>query len=255
MKMEKIKTSISDTNEYIKKCLDFVSDDLEFSKFKQDPTYTTILEHASIDQALLCIQAIKKSGLDLTKINILKSNDEQGSPTIADYDDIIFNGISPSTIRYIKVLGDLIDIFNSLDDYNIVEIGVGYGGQCKIINDYFNIKSYQLIDLDEVLKLSEKYLSKYNYNNLLFDNTIFKDEYDLVISNYAITECSKNIQLNYINNIINKSKHGYITCNYISDIFNINSMSKQEFIESINKKTHIIEEYPLTFHGNCVIIW
>lgn len=253
--MAKTKSSISDSIEYTKKCLDFVNDDLEFSKFKQNAIYTNILEHASVEQALACIESIKKSGLDLNKIDILKSNDEQGSPTIAYYGNPVFDGISPSTIRYIKALGDLIDTFKSLDGYNIIEIGVGYGGQCKLINDYFNIESYQLVDLDEVLKLSEKYLSKYNYKNNLFDNTNFKDTYDLVISNYAITECSKNIQSDYITNILNKSKHGFITCNYISHIFNIESMTKSEFIESINKKVHIIEEYPLTYEGNCILVW
>jgi putative sugar O-methyltransferase len=148
----------------------------------------------------------------------------------------------------------MIDIYTTLDDFKVIEIGVGYGGQCKILCDYFNIKSYDLVDLPEVLRLTEKYLSKYEYNNVnVWDN---KPEYDLVISNYAITECDREIQQYYIDNIAKKAKHGYITCNYISDRFDITSMHQKEFISSIGlEKYHLIDENPLTFPGNKVLIW
>lgn len=247
-------TSVSDTDIYREVCRSFASDDLAFSTFKQNPIYTAILEHTTKQQALQYIEYIKSSKLDLSKIGILKSNDEQGSPTIEIYGDETFDGISPSTIRYIKVLSEIVDIFGHLDGMNVVEIGVGYGGQCKILNDYFDIKSYQLVDLPEVLYLSEKYLSKYGYEDITFSDKN-KDKYDFLISNYAITECSKDVQINYINNFVNKSRHGYITCNYISDVFNIDSMTKEEFLSMIDKKVALYEETPLTHSNNCLMVW
>lgn len=247
-------TSISDTSSYQEVCQGFVINDELFKEFKQNSVYTSILEHTSKEQALQYIRYIEGSKLDFSKIGKLKENDEQGTPAILSYGDAYFNGISPSTIRYIKVLSEIVDIFTHLNGKDVVEIGVGYGGQCKILNDYFNIKSYQLVDLPVVQDLSKKYLGRYSYQNLDFSHN-YRDSYDFVISNYAITECNKKVQLNYIHNIVNKSKHGYITCNYISDLFNIDSLTKDEFIKAINKEVFIQPEYPLTHSNNFLMIW
>jgi hypothetical protein len=247
-------TSISDTDRYKEVCEEFVNNDELFLNFKQDPIYTEILEHTSRGQALQYINYIVNSRLDLTKISKLRENDEQGNPIKCSYDNGIFDDISPSTIRYIKVLSEIKDIFTHLNGKDIIEIGVGYGGQCKVIMDYFEVNSYQLVDLDIVLKLSEKYLSKYNYKNVYYGRK-YLDKYDLVISNYAITECNKKTQIDYIDNIINISNHGYITCNYISDIFNIESLGKDEFISKINKEVFIQPETPLSHPNNFLLIW
>lgn len=249
-----MKTSISDTDNYRTKCRIFSEDDTSFDQFKIDPIYTGILEHTTKTQALGYIDFIKKSKLDFSKIPLLKSNDEQGSPILENYGDEVFDNISPSSIRYIKVLSELINIYTHLNGINIVEIGVGYGGQCKMINDYFSVKSYQLIDLPEVLMLAERYLRKYEYTNLKFGGD-FSEKYDFVISNYAITECSKDVQCNYIDNIINNSRHGYITCNFISDQFNIDSLSKEEFINRIKHSVNTMDEYPLTYNNNIILYW
>lgn len=248
------RTSISDYSDYRSICNLMCESDETFKTFKQHPTYTAILEHASKEQAEKCISLIMDGDIDKSKIKKLRENDEQGQPTVYEYGNPLFDGMSPSTIRYIKVLSDMIDIYTNLDNFKIVEIGVGYGGQCKILCDYFNIESYDLVDLPEVLKLTEKYLSKYEYKNVnSWDN---KPEYDLVISNYAITECDREIQQYYIDNILKNAKHGYITCNYISDRFDISSMHQNEFISSIGlEKYYLIDENPLTFPGNKVLIW
>lgn len=250
------RTSISDFHDYRSCCKRAYESDDVFNTFKQIPEYTAILEHASKAQAEQCISLISDGKLDLSKLGKLRENDEQGSPTVYNYGNPLFDGMSSSTLRYIKVLSDMIDIYTTLDNFKVIEIGVGYGGQCKILCDYFNIKSYELVDLPEVLNLTEKYLSKYEYDNVSVWDDKSDKEYDLIISNYAITECSRDIQQYYIDNILKKSKHGYITCNYISDRFEIESMHQREFISSIGMKTHhLIDENPLTFPGNKVLIW
>lgn len=248
-------TSISDYSAYRNTC-QLIADNLEaFEVFKQNPVYNTILEHASRDQAMRCIDIIRKGPLDLSKIKLLRTNDEQGTPTLETYGDELFDNISPSTIRYIKVLSDLIHSYGGLDDFNIVEIGIGYGGQCKLINDYSKIQSYSLVDLPEVLNLAKRYLSKYDYKSVNKWAGEGDVEYDLVISNYAITECNREVQRNYIENIVNKSAHGYITCNYVSSGFGINSMTKDEFIGSITHEVTVSNEVPLTYPGNILLTW
>ena len=126
--------------------------------------------------------------------------------------------------------------FGSLDGLSIVEIGVGYGGQAKLIQDYFDIKSYHFVDLPEVNNLANKYLKIFEYKNnyfLDFEN-LPNYEYDLVISNYALTECTKKMQDYYYNKIIKKSKHGYITGNDIGYHYKIKNYNKEDWENKIN---------------------
>lgn len=255
-----MKTSISDYDEYKNFCLEASKNDDIFKNFKQSSIYNTILEHTSIEQGheyinFLC--KLKNYNQILKKQNIFKQNDLLGNPTLFNFKDS-FGEISPSTLRYVKVLCEIETLIGNLNDFKICEIGVGYGGQAKLITEYFNIKEYYLLDLNEVLELSNKYLG--NKNNLYFKhlNDLIVDNYDLVISNYAFSEIKKDIQIEYVNKVIKNSKHGYFTFNFISDIFNINSLSKEEFIELIkdeNKDIKIINEYPLTHPKNFILYW
>ena len=99
-----------------------------------------------------------------------------GGGVIYDYSPI--GKISPSTLRYIKVLSDLILYFGNLDNLRICEVGVGYGGQARIINSIFTPHSYDFVDLNAVLLLAQKYLSNYTikeiYINLLMRDYIVR---------------------------------------------------------------------------------
>jgi putative sugar O-methyltransferase len=249
-------TSISDYDEYKTICQVSSENDEIFKNFKQNSEYRKILEHASKSQGDGYISRILElNNIDLKKLKTFKTNDEQGTPDLFDYPEP-FGNTSPSTLRYIKVLSDLIHHFGDLTDMSIIEVGVGYGGQSKIIQDYFNIKEYNFVDLHEVLNLTKKYLKKYNYNNLHFldFNNLPDKKYDLIISNYAITECSKDIQNLYLEKIIFNSKNGYITGNDIGKHFNINNYNKNEWSQKI-KNSKFFEEVPMTHPDNYILIF
>jgi putative sugar O-methyltransferase len=250
------KTSISDSSNYKDLCKNASENESVFNTFKNNKIYTEILEHVDYRTGIELINEIKKSNhFNENDIVNFKTNDLYGNPTKFQY-EYPYEEISPSTIRYIKILSDLINTFGSLENFNIVEIGVGYGGQAKIIMDYFNVKEYNFIDLPEVNSLTEKYLSKFNYKNcnfLNFDNLPEK-KYDLVISNYAFTECNKNIQDLYIEKVINKSSNGYIIGNQISHIFGVDSYNKNDLMTKIpNLEFH--NEIPKTSQLNYLIIF
>jgi len=251
----KTSTSISDYFSYKNVCLEASKNEEAFSKFKQNSEYTTILEHTSKEYGQKYIDFILKTGLDLSKINKFKENDEQGNPTKVEYLDP-FGLISPSTLRYVKVLSELESIFGSLANKKIVEIGVGYGGQSKLIMDYFNIDEYNFVDLPEVLGLTKKYLEKYGYKNLNYYtyDSLPEKNYDIVISNYAFTECNKGIQKIYLEKIINKSKSGYITGNQIGHHFNVDMMNREEIKNAI-PNSKLIAEVPLTHPNNYILTW
>ena len=249
-------TSVSDNISAYKKIALLSSlDDKIFNNFKQEPDYRIVLEHVSIEQGQQFLNVISRDNphlLELHNLNIFKLNDILGGADIHNYNGI---HISPSTLRYIKVLSDLIKLFGTLDNKNIIEIGSGYGGQALLILKFFKNVKYTFVDLDECLELQKKYLDKHGINNevLKFKKNNFEDNYDLVISNYAFSECSRNIQYYYIDNIINKSRNCYMTINDIYVKGENASLNLEETKHLIKKIYNIIDEEPQTGQNNCIL--
>jgi len=251
------KTSISDETNYTKFCEEASKNDVLFKNFRTNNHYTEILEHVTKDEGSIYLQIIKKENPELLKnFDKYKTNDIVGQPNIFNYEVGL---MSPTTLRYVKVLGDLINNFGDLNGKSVVEIGCGYGGQAKIITDTFDVKSYTLIDLKPVLSLTKKYLtsvgcdmSKINFETL--DSLSNDLNYDLFISNYAFTECNKKIQSEYFDRVISKSKMGYITANFINQYFNLDFYTKEELMGKI-PNSYTLEEKPKTHPNNIIILW
>lgn len=251
--------SVSFNTGYPKVCMDAYENDEVFNIFKTIPEYTQILEHTSVEFGQNYIDIIKRDNpwlLESELLNKFKTNDLYGSPTIHQYDDF---AIAPSTLRYIKVLSDLTKLFGPLDGFKIAEIGGGYGGQCKIINDCYNIKGYHIIDLHQVNMLSGKYLNKLDVKNVRHstNDNLNIEEYDLIISNYAYTELDRNLQDVYKKHVIDGASNGYITCNFIIDFAaggQFDTYSKDELL-NLKNNTQIMVEEPLTAPKNFIEFW
>ena len=258
-------TSMSDVdNCYLEFC-NKASNEIDiFKNFKRNKIYNSILEHCSQKQGLeylkyiikqnLSFKGIKKLLFLYTYLEFFKENDKFGNPKIYKYPFLGY--ISPSTIRYINVLMELEKDFGSLNDLKICEIGGGYGGQYKIIDSFFRIKRYTIIDLKPVLRLTEKYLSNYTLNSkidLLSPDQLTKSSYDLVISNYAFSELNRATQDQYIDKVISSTKRGYFIYNNITPdyykTYNVHQFSKF-FTESI-----ITLEKPQTGEDNKILIY
>jgi hypothetical protein len=78
-------------------------------------------------------------------------------------------------------------------------------------------------------------------------------DYDLVISNYAFTELSRELQDVYLRKVILRSKRGYITYNQLTPP-HYRSYDRDELVEIIDG-ARVIPEAPLTWENNCVIVW
>ena len=146
------------------------------------------------------------------------ANDSVGNPVLASWESFGVTRMSPTTIRYIKVLSDLNTLFGNLDNFNIVEIGGGYGGLCNIIYRKHKFANYYDIDLPEPLSLANLYCKHVGIDNF-FPTQITKLEeledvkIDLVISNYAFSECNYETQDVYVEKVLSKAERGYITHN------------------------------------------
>ena len=228
-------TSCSDSFEYRNACLEAATDEQNFQTFKQNPSYTSILEHVSQSYGQEIFKLITQEYPHLIKrFEKFKKNDIVGMPCTYEYPSI--GQASPTTLRYVKVLGDLESIFGCLKEKKIIEIGVGYGGQCLIISREFDFKEYRLVDLAEPLALTEKYLNFHNVKNFKCSTAyslVPEESYDLVISNYAFSECMRPVQEFYLKTILKNAKHGYLTLNNQANAIKGGFFTLEELIEAL----------------------
>ena len=253
-------TSVSDNGRYPLVCYLASKNENVFSTFKRNPIYRYILEHVTEEHGREYLDVIGEYGLlNAQDWQEFAKNDIYGSPYAYTYNICGMKlNLSPTTIRYAKVLCDILSKFNAGEIKSIAEIGIGYGGQCRIIRTKLHDVQYTLIDLPEVIGLAEKYLSKYencreNIRYVDGGHIYLNDDYDLVISNYAFSELRREVQDMYIKKVILKSKRGYITWNSIA-FSAFGGYSADELLRVIPGSVRI-DERPLTHPDNCIIIW
>jgi putative sugar O-methyltransferase len=249
------KTSLTDNGEYPDFCFLASVNSHVFSNFKQNPIYTRVLEHVSKELGAEYLHVLRERGIDEKTIELCKENDLYGSPTCYEYEGV--GRISPTTLRYIKVLQDLQREFGSLDNLDIVELGVGYGGQCRLIAACFKVKSYTLVDLPQVLSLAKAYLNNYPLSArlefLTMNELDSQKKYDLFISNYAFSELRLPIQNCYFEKTIRNASRGYITYNNnLADAFE--KLSLDDYEKKI-PNLKIIDENPQSSAENKVLLW
>ena len=175
--------SISESTSYPSFCLQAATKDTIFLNFKRHPIYTQILEHVTYDLGLQYLSIIiEKYPHLLPYFDVFRDNDAIGNPIVYDYG--VYGTFSPTTLRYIKIAGDLIEKFGDLSNMHIVEIGGGYGGQCKTLASLGMFKKYTIIDLPPCNHLSKRYLNELAVQNVTFmDSTQLSEikDYDLLI--------------------------------------------------------------------------
>lgn len=251
-------SSVSDNGDYPEFCQKAANDEKIFSSFRRNPNCLAIVETVTECQGQEYLNVIKSEYSELIcHFSKFKENDCIGDPITFDYPP--FGKFSPTTLRYIKVAGEIRKLFGDISNLHIVEIGGGYGGQCKILSDLCGFASYTIIDLPKANSLAKKYLQKGGVKGVVFIdcNTIPSlGHFDLVISNYALCEIDKRNQILYINKLLKQIPNGYMTW---SKIYN-QSFTVENFAE-ILKKYHpamhlnIEIEKPLTAPGNTLLFW
>lgn len=247
--------SESQNGTYPQLCLLAAQNDTIFNTFRRHPAYRAIVETLWYEAGKLFLQEINtKYPHLLPYFKKICAEDVVGSPQSYLYPQIGI--ISPNVLRYIKIVGDLIEEFGSLTQFNILEIGGGYGGQCKAINDICGFKNYTIIDLQEVTPLISRYLSHFSIQNITTINSndnFIQKQYDLVISNYAFSEINRKEQQLYIEAFIKQVPYGYMVYNHFH---HINPLSLNEFVELLrkqNKQVRVIQEDPSRMGD--IIIW
>lgn len=254
----KIRTSHTDDSPYTEFCTQAARNEDLFANFRRSKPIMGIVETVSYDLGQEYKAHLEKQApYYVNHIATFKTSETVGNPITFNYDKI--GSIAPTTLRYIHVAFDLERLFGSLDDLAIVEIGGGYGGQCKIISDLFKVKKYTIIDLPEALEIAKKFLDNLGVRNVTFltpDQLSTDAFFDLAISNYAFSECTISMQEAYVKNIFTQSKNGYCICNqmrfdpeyYVED--GVVALLKRYSI-----MTRVLAEEPNSHPRNYVLVW
>lgn len=243
-----------DFEKFLKVNRDAANLDGVYRTFKSHPDYTAILEHVSERFAIEYLDIIKEKYPILLNDHLVKEfkkNDSIGSPKLFPLEV----GLSSGTIwRYVKVMGDLMSLFGSLDNLNIVEIGAGNGGQAAIISRVFQYKTYTMIDLEDVSLLQKKCCGDLGVPNCQFltsKSDFSQLEPNLVISNYAFSECPPVDKERYLREVLLRSPRGYLTMNFEREI-----PYQETLLTNLkDKNPNILKEEPLTAPDNYVVVW
>jgi len=253
------KASDSEQTFYVETVERIVEDDSQYRRFRRIFDYREILEHVTFRQGSEYISRVRELCPELLmNSNAFRENDLVGHPRTYGYNEI--GKFSPTTLRYISVGAELQTIFGKNFSGSIVEIGIGYGGQCAILHKIFKISKYGLYDLNAVLNLGEKYLRSVGVIGNPIRRTLadFNGEsWDLAVSNYAFSELPRGLQIEYIEKVLSKSSRGYLIMNSGRTNHTGRSTGKLTLAEIVEylPPTTILEEYPKTGSDNFVITW
>jgi putative sugar O-methyltransferase len=176
--------------------------------------------------------------------------DRLGAPIMTEFSrDVWF---APNTVRYMRYLSDCETRFGALDGATIVEIGIGFGGQCKIFFDRFQIGKYVLIDLPGPIALARRVLTQLLGADVAAQRLVFLEagnagvpaglpegRFDLAISTLAFSECHRSIQQGYIETVLSRARCGYIHRNEISSFFGVKSLGLAEIAAALPAKLEV----------------
>lgn len=255
-------TSITDNFEYRALCKAAAEDTAVFDIFRSSVIYNKVLEHVSKEQGQEYLDIIRNNQdfwYDTNDWINFQQNDLYGMPKTYEYflEADVKMYLSPTTIRYAKVLQDIVRLFDCKQIRSVAEIGIGYGGQARLAMDYLDIPIYYLIDIPEVTELASVFLNKFENKGrfVLCDGTQSMEvrEYDFLISNYAFSELTRDVQESYMQSVILHSRAGYMIWNNLSNAL-FGGYSVEELIDKI-PDSEILDEIPLTSPANKLIVW
>ncbi len=245
---------------FLAECERICSNKILFMNFKRNVIFTKVIGNDIRAKSVADVfyESIKNTEL-IKDIKKYKTNDLIGTPDLYEYDNI--GKISPGTLTFLSVLNDINNRLVNIKGKSVCEIGSGYGGQAKIFLDY-GVDSMDIIDRKQTLGLASKYLGFFKYNNLTchsVDNIKLKT-YDVVVSNWCLSELDRQGMKFYIDNVISKSKNGYFLTNFRDSEGNhdwlkneLTNIFTDVSIEDENPKTNAADNYVFLCKNNKVL--
>ena len=226
-----------------------IENEWDFQNFKNNPKYASIVGMCDDFQSRIWLERIEKEFPEiLSKIEQFKKNDTIGNPPL--WHSGKHGMISPDTLHRINTLCDVKKYFGDLNGKNIVEIGVGNGGLCFVLSSFYNINTYELVDLENVVGLSKKYLSALGVEVASCET----ESFDLTISEFCIAELDNKGISDYFQRYIQKSKAIYLMMNPAplkwpkKRLNDFHDLLSEDFVIEIH------EEFPKMIDSNYLIV-
>ena len=254
------KSITADDVDYLEVCQDAASEQWYFENFRSLYDYSQIIE---INCGNAFADFLKKNASKEVRKKLCEFEklDEIGNPLTRQYYQDLGN-FSGATLRYIVIADQIKQLFTLPKNATIVEIGAGFGGQCYILSHLQSFSDYYIIDLPQVEPLIKKVINTLEVKNVTYsleEGKTFDKDIDLVISNYAFSECDRQTQKDYFERIIKKSKRGYIIYNQIAyRIFGLDSLTPLEFVAMLQKNNmnpQLYSESVATAKDNVLVVW
>ncbi len=213
-------------------------DDRMFQGFKQHPLFNLVHENLSYEEGLACLNLIAGEFPALfDRLDRLRSNDLIGSPCVYAYEKV--GEFSPTTLHYVALCGKIEAKIGELDGKEVVQIGAGYGGLCRVLHELHNFKGYTIIDIPAALKLAERYLEESGIDGVRF--VPIKElkqaiHADLVISDGSFFESSKVFQDFLIAKVVANANFGFFLGRSLPKHVGVVSYSPKEIRKKLSKK-------------------
>lgn len=262
------RSSITDNGWWSKFCARNAADDRRFARFRRAFRHRLIVEATPPAEARQHLARVLRQTPHYRELfDKFRTLDRLGAPLMTEFArDVWF---APSTVRYMRYLSDCETRFGRLDGATIVEIGVGFGGQCKLFFDRFQVGKYILIDLPGPIALARRVLTQALGAQAAAERLLFLEagnagapaglpegRFDLAISTLAFSECHRSIQQCYIETVLSRARCGYIHRNEISGYFGLQSLRLAE-IEAALPATLEIERDDITYwyDRTDILVW
>lgn len=242
---------------YIETCKLAVQDPYVFTNFRSIASYRSALEFDNGDIYAQYIRSrLKKLGPYLEQFRKL---DQIANPKLEDFSDL--GMFSATTLRYIFHTDQILKHFKLPENSKIVEIGAGFGGQSYILHCLHPYSQYYIYDLPEVEALIDKMMTTLDVHTVFclpLDAELPHDKIDLLISNYAYSECDRDMQLEYFEKVVKKAERGYMVYNQIAlTDYGMDSLSLDEFLNLLKQsgcRPKVFKEF-FAGAGNFLILW
>jgi len=206
-------TSNESIDRYTNSLKQAAEDDIVFNFFRREPGVREIVEGVPDCVGFGYHAKLKETEFFKNNLEKIQQNDKVGSPR-----QFLIDGQpwASTTLRYAWNVLDMSLNGVQLDYADVVEVGGGYGGLARMIHAFHTPKSYTIVDLPEALALAKRFLEAYDIVNVNYVSCLEYGEnlpIDTFISNYALTELTRNVQAGYIDKLMHRAKCGYVTYN------------------------------------------
>jgi hypothetical protein len=249
------KSTTGNSVPYREICQNAALNDAVFQNFRSMKAYFDAVECGQGGEFANYIKSHATSKT-LSLIPEFRKLDLYGNPVRNDIPG--FGLFSGTTLRYVLVADHISRLFDLPQDYTVVEIGAGFGGQACILSQLLPFSQYYIYDLPEVEMLIDKMTSTLSVSNVACldpHEELPVDSIDLFISNYALTECDLETQFDYFKRVVVKAKRGYILYNDTNLFDHLTLTDFVELFQAHGIHPTIHPEPIFSYTGNVLITW